>query len=651
MNQSLSLNYSVTPPAATLAMPTQVLSLQPEQRAVASSANPWLARLITFGGSLALTLAASYQMQVVLPLTVIEATPWGLSAPLTMTLLWLLLGLFTVTFGWVALTAMAAVAGFVTARDQRLAHPEAPLRGNTVLLMPVYNEDPTRVCASLAAMAEDLDRLGQARHFEVFVVSDSDRPEIWPAETAAIRHLQEELSDTMPVWYRRRDKNSARKAGNIRDFINNWGNRYDYMVVLDADSLIAGDSLTTLVREMDADTKLGILQTLPRLIGGETLYARLQQFANAIYGPVFARGLSAWQGDDGNYWGHNAIIRVRAFAESAGLPTMGGPRPFGGEIRSHDFVEAALIRRAGWTVRMITDLPGSWEECPPTLLDAAVRDRRWAQGNVQHLGVLPAKGLRWPSRAHMVMGVMNYVTSPLWLASVLVGLILYSRINLQPADGSVGLNSAMFGAGQMFDSSRMIALIALTIGLLLLPKLLGLIIVVGKRRKLSESLNLLAGAILEQLFSILHAPIVMSLHSRHLWEIVCGQDSGWSAQQRRGRLFPLAVLLRRHGGQTFIGILTTTYLVWLASPLLYWVLPMAVGLIFSVPLSALSGSRLLGGKLAELRLLLTPEERELPAIMARHQELIDNFTTAVKTNRPALPVQMPIVPASEKSAA
>ena len=251
----------------------------------------------------------------------------------------------------------------------------------------------------------------------------------------------------------------------------------------------------------------------------------------------------------------------------------------------------------------------------------------------------------------MVMGVMNYVSSPLWLAAVLVGLVLYSRITLQPADGSMGLNIAMFGSGQMFDSSRMIALIALTISLLLLPKLLGLIIAVGKRRKLSGSLNLLAGAILEQLFSVLHAPIVMSLHSRHLWEIVCGQDSGWSAQQRRGRLFPLAVLLRRHGGQTLIGILTTAYLAWLASPLLYWVLPMAVGLILSVPLSALSGSRLLGAKLAEFRLLLTPEERELPVIMARQQELIDNFTHAGKTNRPALPVQMPRAPASEKSAA
>lgn len=651
MNRPLSLNNSATPPAAALAMPTQVLSLHPSHRTVATSASPWLARVITFGGSLTLTLAASYQLQLVLPLTPADAIPWGLDAPFTMALLWLLLGLFTLTFGWVALAAMAALSGFATARDQYLAQPNASLRGNSVLLMPVYNEDPVRVCAALAAMAEDLDRLGQAGHFEIFVVSDSDKPEIWPAESAAIRSLQEELSGIMPVWYRRRDKNTARKAGNIRDFINRWGNRYDYMVVLDADSLIAGEALATLVREMDADTNLGILQTLPRLIGGETLYARLQQFANAIYGPVFARGLSAWQGDDGNYWGHNAIIRVRAFAESAGLPIMGGPRPFGGEIRSHDFVEAALIRRAGWTVRMITDLPGTWEECPPTLLDAAVRDRRWAQGNVQHLGVLPTKGLRWPSRAHMVMGVMNYVTSPLWLASVLVGLILYSRINLQIADGNMGLNGTMFGAGQMFDSPRMIALYVLTISLLLLPKFLGLIIALRVRRKGQNRVSLVVSTVIEQLFSILHAPIVMSLHSRHLWEIFCGQDSGWSAQRRRGSLFSLKVLLRRHGSQTVIGLLTSAYLIWLSSPLFYWVLPMTIGLIFSVPLSALSGSRWLGRKLAKLRLLLTPEEQELPAIMQRHREFIDLFKAGIKIAKPASSPQTLIVPTTEKSAA
>ena len=608
-----------------MAMPTQALAVQPDQRAAAPISRPRLARVITFGGSFMLTVAASYQMQLLLPLTSTEAAPLGLDTSFFFTLIWLLLVLFTLTFSWVAITAMAAIAGLISGKDQFVADPDAPLLSKSVLLMPIYNEDPINVCASLAAMAEDLDRLGQAKHFEIFVVSDSDKPEVWPAEVAAISRLREELSGIMPVWYRRRASNKARKAGNIRDFINCWGNRYDFLVMLDADSLIVGGTLTSLVREMEANEDLGILQTLPRLVGGETLYARLQQFANAHYGPVFARGLSAWQGDDGNYWGHNAIIRLRAFAESAGLPDLRGRRPFGGEILSHDFVEAALVRRAGWSVRMLTNLPGSWEESPPTLLDSAIRDRRWAQGNVQHLGVLKAKGLCWPSRAHMIMGVMNYVISPLWLVSVLVGLILYSRIDLQLAAGGLSLANTSLSAIQVFDSPRMIGLFVLTISLLLLPKFLGLVIALGEPQSIQRKTRLIIGAVIEQICSILQAPIVMSLHSRHLWEILWGKDSGWSAQRRCGSSFPLSVLLLRHGSQTILGLAITAYLVWLSSALLYWVLPLTLGLICSMPLSALGGSRPLGRKLAKMRLLLTPEEHESPAIIRRHQQLINLF--------------------------
>ena len=625
MNLPLSSCLIATPPAAAMAMPTQALTVQPNQRAAAPISRPRLARIITFGGSLMLTVAASYQMQLLLPLTTTEAAPLGLDTPFFLTLIWLLLVLFTLTFSWVAITAMAAIAGLVSGKDQIVADPDAPLLSKSVLLMPIYNEDPINVCALLAAMAEDLDRLGQAKHFEIFVVSDSDKPEIWSAEIAAVGRLREELSGIMPVWYRRRASNKARKAGNIRDFIKRWGNRYDFLVMLDADSLIVGGTLTTLVREMEANEDLGILQTLPRLVGGETLYARLQQFANAHYGPVFARGLSAWQGDDGNYWGHNAIIRLRAFADSAGLPVLRGRRPFGGEILSHDFVEAALVRRAGWSVRMLTNLPGSWEESPPTLLDSAIRDRRWAQGNVQHLSVLKAKGLCWPSRAHMIMGVMNYVISPLWLMSVLVGLILYLRIDLQLVAGGLSLAGTSLSAVQIFDSPRMIGLFALTISLLLLPKFLGLVMALGEPQSIQRRTRLIIGAVIEQTCSILQAPIVMSLHSRHLWEILCGKDSGWSAQRRCGSSFPLAVLLRRHGSQMIIGLAITAYLIWLSSALIYWVLPLTLGLIFSVPLSALGGSRQLGRKLAKMRLLLTPEEQESPVIIRRHQQLTELF--------------------------
>ncbi|MFN2286704.1 MAG: glucans biosynthesis glucosyltransferase MdoH, partial [Chromatocurvus sp.] len=563
-----------TPPASPLAMPTQILTRCPTVCHARRDPSTLIARWLTFGGSLTLTVAASRQMYLVTPLNnAADASAWV--APWVSVLLWLLLGLFAATFAWISLSASAAVAGLLCSRQasppdpiQASAGPATPLRGRTALVMPIYNEDATSACASLAAMGEDLGKQGLQAHFDIFVLSDSNRGDILAIETTAVEHLRRHLLTTLPVWYRHREQNTDRKAGNIRDFIERWGSGYDYMVVLDADSLIAAESLATLVREMDADPDTGILQTLPRLYGGKTLFARLQQFSAAAYGHIFSRGLAAWQGHDGNYWGHNAIIRTRAFAAAAGLPTLPGPRPFGGEIRSHDFVEAALIRRAGWSVRMMPELSASWEQCPPTLLDAAIRDRRWAQGNIQHLAIMAARGLRWPNRVHMLMGVMNYLTSLLWLAMVLVGLVLSTQFALVQQSLSVT-------AAPAFDAAGMIGLFIFTVSLLLLPKLLGLVLALrnpGLRGGCGR-VTFFLSALCELLFSVLYAPLFMLIHSGHLWEIARGRDSGWSAQQRQGVDPRWHRLLASHGVYTIVGLLILAVLLWLPSSLLYWMLP------------------------------------------------------------------------------
>lgn len=616
-------------------MPTQALSRLPASCHAGEGPATSLARAITFGGSLVLTMVACRQLYRIIPFDEAAAlssagTP-GLSVAL-----WLFLSLFTATFAWISLSATGAVAGLLcapstgsTARDKKNATTNTPLRGRTVLLMPIYNEDAISACAALAAMAEDLSSVGVQEHFEIFILSDSNAPDVVSSEKAAVACLREHLSGIMPCWYRHREQNTDRKAGNIRDFINVWGSGYDYMVVLDADSLIAGDTLAELVREMDADPTSGLLQTLPRLEGGATLFARLQQFSGLAYGPVFARGLCAWQGHDGNYWGHNAIIRTRAFAAAAGLPTLPGPRPFGGEIRSHDFVEAALMRRAGWSVRMLPTLKNSWEECPPTLLDAAIRDRRWAQGNVQHLAVLSARGLRWPSRAHMIMGVMTYLTSLLWLAMVSVGLLLSTQFAWQQQQ------EAAAQAPPAFDSVGMVGLFILTMVLLLLPKMLGLAsgLLRHERRGGMGRLKFFASVLLELLFSVLHAPIFMLMHSKHLWEIARGKDSGWSAQRRRDTGMQWRQLLASHSAHTLLGLSLLMILLWLPSGLLHWMLPIVVGLIAAIPLSALSGSKTAGQWLARRGLLGIPEERELPAIMQRRQAFLTRFRPMTAARR------------------
>ena len=278
---------------------------------------------------------------------------------------------------------------------------------------------------------------------------------------------------------------------------------------------------------------------------------------------------------------------------------------------------------------MLTNLPGSWEECPPTLLDASIRDRRWAQGNVQHLAVVSAKGLRWPSRAHMLMGVANYASSPLWLASVLTGLILSSWIAWDP-NAIAGSENWQQGSAT-FNSQGMLTLFLLTIALLLVPKIVGLAIALLNRNIFPNQSRraILASAVLEQIFSIFHAPIVMAFHSSHLWEIINGKDSGWAAQHRRGRAIPWAKLITRHRGQTAVGLVATLSLFWLSSPLLYWLLPMTIGLIFSVPLSALSGSPMVGSLLARKGLLNTPEESHVPYIMQRRRVLADSLAQEI----------------------
>ena len=434
------------PPLAELEMPEQNLRRYVRERKLGwPSLKTLLARLVTFGGALALTSYATLEMIAVVSVGIVSVLQWAMVA------------LFAVTFGWISLAASAAISGVLFGGVRRRATAETRVEQRTALVMPVYNENPAGTFSALFAMAEALLER-DATGFEIFVLSDTTRPEIYVKETAAYHALREKLGDRIRVWYRRRSENVGRKVGNLHDFVTQWGGRYDFMIVLDADSLLAPDTLVTLAREMAADPNLGLLQTVPRLAGGKTLFARLQQFAGRVYGPIVARGISSWQGNDGNYWGHNAIVRVRAFAAAAGLPLLPGKKPFGGAILSHDFVEAALLRRAGWSVRMLPTLGGSWEDSPPSLLDVAARDRRWAQGNIQHLAVFWSQGFTWSNRAHIGIGVMSYLASPLWFALIVVGLGTAGHIATVQFEYFTD-EMSLFPRWPLFDSERMIRLV------------------------------------------------------------------------------------------------------------------------------------------------------------------------------------------------
>jgi membrane glycosyltransferase len=599
------------PPESPRLMPVQDLRDAPETtRAVTNSPATRLGRLLVFMITAAISGYGLYEMVAVvgfLEMTFAQGV---------------MLFFFAITFTWIAFTAASALTGILVPAAG-FAVKESLGESLTVLLMPIHNEDPTPTAASLQAMGEAIDKLGIARHFEIAILSDSTNETAWIAETMAVARLRAALEHVMPVWYRRRRDNVGRKSGNIEEFVKRWGGRYDYMVVLDADSLMMPRTLLTMIRRMEGDPRLGLLQTVPTLIGQMSLFARLQQFAGRTYGSVIARGLAAWSGDDGNFWGHNAIIRVSAFAQSCGLPLLPGPKPFGGHMMSHDFVEAALMRRAGWKVRMATDLDGSWEESPPSLIEVAIRDRRWAQGNLQHTKVIGAHRLSFVSRVHFFLGIMSYLASPLWLLTIVTGFGLTLQATLIRPE-YFARQFQLFPDWPRFDADRMVSLFIFSMAILLMPKVLGVLrsILSSRQRRASGGISrILAGTLLETILSALYAPLMMLIQTGHIIQILTGRDSGWSTQRRSASGIPWREVWRHHWTHMLIG-LGVAYFAYRLSPiLLAWLSPALLGLMLAVPLSKASGSVAFGRWLALFGILRIPEEAHPPDLVRRRDAI------------------------------
>ncbi len=599
------------PPEQSLEMPAQELSYRPPRRGRrGADAAVLYARFILLAITVGVTIYGVYQMLQVVRFA-------------SMTLLQgLMISFFAVSLGWIAFAAGSVLAGASKRRDPNPNLETPPSR--TALVMPIYNEDPLRTTAGLQAMAEALALIDAHRGFEIVILSDSTNADAWIRETLSVHRLRDSLLAVMPVWYRRRWQNIARKSGNLEDFVTRWGGRYDYMIVLDADSLIDAPTLQRLVNAMQSDPDLGILQTAPQLIGAKTFFGRLQQFAACVYGPVITRGLSAWSGDSGNYWGHNAIIRMAAFAQNCGLPQLAGRKPFGGFVLSHDFVEAALMRRSGWKVRMATDCGGSWEESPPSLIDIAIRDRRWAQGNLQHMKIIGAAGLSLISRMHLGVGIMSYLSSPLWLVMLGIGFALAVQSHLIRPE-YFNHDFQLFPTWPRFDVELMMALFWFSMVVLLIPKMLGLVGALCSRRIRRGGggvIGIAASFFLEVILSALYAPVLMLVQCRHVFEVFMGRDSGWKPQRRGGAGTSWSDAWHYHKRHMFLSCVTAVIVWFLSPPLLAWLSPALLGLFLAVPLSRASGSERLGTVLSRLALLRTPEEMHTPTLVVRREELL-----------------------------
>jgi membrane glycosyltransferase len=602
---ALSLDTQLTgatPPEARLDMPVQDLrSWEGRPAPVGNGPEVTAARIFVFGASAAITAFGTFKMYEVI-------------SPVNVTVLQVLFaGFFALTFAWIAFSCASAILGFFVLLRRKAALPRlAPVSemGRTALLMPVYNEDPERVFTALSRMGLALRREGVARHFDIFVLSDTRKEPVAQAELEAFDWLRRQLSPAVKVFYRRREQNHHRKAGNIADFVQRWGGAYDHMIVLDADSDMSASAMITLARAMAADPQAGIIQSLPLLHNRWTPFARMTQFAGRVYGPLVAAGLSAWHGRDGNYWGHNAIIRTRAFAGAAGLPELTGRKPFGGHVLSHDFVEAALIRRAGYAVFMLPQLAGSYEETPPSLIDLATRDRRWAQGNLQHIKIVGAKGLHWVSRVHLVQGIMSYLASPLWLMLLVAGLLL-ATVARHVTPNYFPDSFSLFPSWPVFDPELALKLFAITFGVLYLPKLLALLLALrdsDMRRGCGGTIGLVKSVIAESVVSMLLSPVMMLIQSRVVADVFLGRDSGWNAQNRDDQAMPLADCARSHAMHVAAGLGFAVLSFHISWATFLWLLPIAGALMLSPLVSWASGLPAAGRRMWHWNVFRIPEE-------------------------------------------
>ena len=610
---------AILPAEAPMSMPEQSFKdgrLQvPRQRTAPRMMA--LRRFYILGGTAAMTIAATVMMWTVLAMngiSVLEAC---------------LLVLFVALFAWIALSFSGAVAGFLTAvfdRGYKLGiDPDQPLpvvHTRTALLMPTYNEDPRRLLAGLQAIYESVADTGQLAQFDFFVLSDTRREDIGLAEEQAFAALCDAVGGHERLFYRRRGDNSGRKAGNIADWVRRFGGGYPQMLILDADSLMTGDTIVRLVAGMEHNPDVGLIQTLPAVIGGRTLFARMQQFGGRVYGPVIGRGVAWWHGAESNYWGHNAIIRTQAFAENAGLPALPGREPFGGHVLSHDFVEAALMRRGGWATHMVPYLKGSYEEGPPTLTDMLVRDRRWCQGNLQHAKVVGSKGLHWVSRMHMMIGIGHYFTAPMW------GMLMLVGIAIPLFQGGIDFNEMLHLSPGVYwrhqDEEKVIRMFAITMVVLLTPKVLGYIAMLldrVDRRGCGGGIRALLSMLLETVLAALMAPVVMYVQSRGVAEVLAGKDSGWDAQQRDDGGISWPALIRGYGGLSVFGLFMGTLAYAVSPSLAAWMAPVVVGMVLAIPVVALTSSRSAGTVMHRLRLMEIPEETAPPKVLVRAAEL------------------------------
>jgi membrane glycosyltransferase len=586
--------YARRPPEAPLAMPQQPLSTA-RTRPERETDGRWRF-LVIFACALTVTAFAAQAM-----LATFE--PGGINA-----FEWAAVVLFTLNFGWLSTAAGTGAAGTLAllfSPGTRARSPGPSAKGSrTALVIALYNESAAKVMGSAEAMWEALKDLGAEGNFEIFFLSDTTDPTLAANEEAVMQDLVRRQPNA-PFWYRRRRDNVQKKQGNINDFVQRWGARYEYMIELDADSMVSPEAMLELVRRADANPRTALIQTLPIIVGAKTFSARAQQLALRVHGGLFGAGLTWWSGGAGNFWGHNAIIRLAPFARHASLPVLPGREPLGGKILSHDFVEAALLRRAGWRVEIAGDIEGSYEEAPPTLVDLASRDRRWAQGNIQQIQLLFARGFDWLSKVHIAAGVMGYMSGLLWLSLIVMGVFIAGWAKFFDTE------TTSIAA----DPSAGLRLLLITAAVLTSPKWLAVLLwSVGKLPGWGRSPRFLSAVVADLATTTLMAPIVMINHAGSILSTLAGVDGGWQPQVRDRNGFAWSDLVRHYRQHMIFGMSLLVVSFIISPSFMLQNLPLATALMFAPMITKALSRRARRGSML-WRVYATPEDLATPDIV------------------------------------
>ncbi len=616
-------NHPWMPAHNSVEMPQQDFSISYRDTAAPDHRIPsqnWLSRTLTFGSAILTTL-----------LLLAAFTDW-LSTGGFGALEYLLIVMVGLTFFWISLSVSTALIGLVSFRLKRRTETTGNLsptpKLDVALCIPIYNENPSDVFGNAAAMIEELHQTDTTHRFSLFILSDTQDPAIAAQELRAMMVLKGGMPTSTPIYYRRRTDNTDHKSGNLTHWIMGWGGGYNAMLVLDADSLMSSQAIVTLTDELAGDPSAGLIQSCPKLFGAETLFARMQQFSNVTYGWPLAEGLALWSNREGNYWGHNAIIRTAAFASCAGLPRMKSLSGKDKMILSHDFVEAGLLRRAGWAVRFLPRIKGSYEETPATLVDYVLRDRRWCQGNMQHLRILPAAGFHPVSRFHLLHGAISYLLSPAWFILLSIWALL-SNGEGHNVISYFSDASPLMPIWPHISTVNSLLILLFMYGMLLAPKFIGAAVMwtsPDMRRSYGGSLQFGASFLQEVFISFAYAPILMIQQTIAVLRSLIGISEKWAPQKRGGGIYPAKTLIKFHLVETLVGF---SLLFGMGAGLVsLWLLPIAFSLAGAVLLSAVSGLNL-ADKSWGYKQLRTPDEVKVPRVISASNHYRAEMRTAL----------------------